>query len=269
MTPGARVRPAAVAGAFYPGRAAPLATTVDQALAAAAAPHPAHPVAPKALIVPHAGYVYSGPVAATAYARIVPWRDQISRVVLLGPAHRVAVRSMAVSSADAWTTPLGLVAVDTDARDRIAAMPGVVIDDAPHADEHSLEVQVPFLQQALGSFTLVPIVVGAASPDQVADVLDALWGGPETLIVISTDLSHYLSYDDARRRDATTIAAIVAQRGEDLGPHDACGAHPVKGMLAAARRHHLTIEQLDARNSGDTAGPRDRVVGYASFVLHE
>lgn len=263
-----RVRPAAVAGTFYPGRPETLARTVDEVLARAPQPHRPDEPAPKAVIVPHAGYVYSGPVAATAYAHLVPWRDRIRRVVLLGPAHRVAVRSMAVSAADEWVTPLGTVAIDGEARDALAGVPGVVVDDAPHGPEHSLEVQVPFLQRVLSTFTLLPIVVGPARPEQVADVLDVVWGGDETLIVISTDLSHYLPYDAARERDASTIAAIAGGHEGAIGPHDACGAHPVKGMLVAARRHGLVIEPVDARSSGDTAGPRDRVVGYASFVLH-
>jgi AmmeMemoRadiSam system protein B len=266
------VRPAAVAGSFYPGRADTLARTVDEVLGLAADATAAKGLdrgrgAPKAVIVPHAGYVYSGPVAATAYAQLVPWHDQIRRVVLLGPAHRVAVASMAVSAADEWVTPLGPVTIDQALREAVAARPGVVVDDAAHAPEHSLEVQVPFLQRALDGFSLLPIVVGRAHAEEVADVLDAVWGGDETLIVISTDLSHYLPYEDARQRDAVTIAAIADGREVDIGPHDACGAYPVKGMLVAARRHRLTIEPVDARSSGDTAGPRDRVVGYASFVL--
>lgn len=267
------VRPAAVAGTFYPGRADDLRLIVDDALAGAPSasagePRGASSAPPKALIVPHAGYVYSGPVAATAYAALVPWRDAIERIVLLGPAHRVPVRSMAVSAADAWQTPLGAVPIDVELRRRIAAMPGMVTDDRPHGPEHSLEVHVPFLQRVLGhEFTLLPIIVGAAPPEEVADVLDVVWGGAETVIVVSTDLSHYHGYAEARRRDAGTIASIVAGRGDEIGPHDACGVYPVKGMLEAARRHHLAIEAVDARNSGDTAGPRDQVVGYASFVL--
>ncbi len=223
---------------------------------------------PKALIVPHAGYVFSGRVAATAYARLLPWRDSIRRVVLLGPAHRVAVASMALSSAAAWASPLGAVTIDAVARDRVATMPGVVFDDRAHGPEHSLEVHLPFLQRVLApGFTLLPIIVGPAAPDAVADVLDAVWGGPETLIVVSSDLSHYHSYAVARALDQATAAAIVDRRADGLDPYAACGAHPVRGLLEAAHRHDLQVELTDLRNSGDTAGDKDRVVGYGSFVL--
>lgn len=282
MSVRARVRPAAVAGAFYPVRSDTLSTMVDDVLASVpdievltetVQPGVTHDalgaVAPKALIVPHAGYIYSAPIAATAYAQLLPWRDRIRRVVLLGPAHRVPVRSMAVSSADAWATPLGSVALDADGRDRVLSLPGhaVIVDDNAHAPEHSLEVHVPFLQRVLGNrFTLLPIIVGGAGPDAVADVLDSVWGGDETLIVISTDLSHYHDDATAKRLDAAT-AATIASGSIDFGPNDACGAYPVRGMLTAARRHRLGVELLDLRNSADTAGTRDRVVGYGSFVL--
>ena len=262
----AMVRPAAVAGTFYPGRTGPLRATVDGLLAEAAAHLPVPPPpAPKALIAPHAGYVYSGPVAASAYARLAPVADRIERVVLLGPAHRAPVRTMALSSADAWETPLGTVALDGAGR---VALSGLLpVDDRAHAPEHSLEVHVPFLQRALrGEWALLPIIVGHPTPDQVADVLDLVWGGDETLIVVSTDLSHYLPYDEAATIDRRTAAAIVA-RSTAVRPDEACGAYPVTGLLAAADRHHLEVELVDLRCSGDTAGPRDQVVGYGAFVL--
>jgi AmmeMemoRadiSam system protein B/AmmeMemoRadiSam system protein A len=279
------VRPAAVAGAFYPAGASELARVIDAALdiAAAAAGVPAAtapgaaPRRPKALIVPHAGYVYSGPVAATAYARLRPWRDGIERVVLLGPVHRVPVRSMAVSSADGWDTPLGLVPVDDEGRTRVLALPGMEVNDDAHAPEHSLEVELPFLQRVLRPggdgvhgrppFTLLPIVVGHAPADEVAAVLDAVWGGDETLVVISSDLSHYQDHAAAADHDRRTADNILAGRVYEIGPHDACGAFPVRGLLAAARRRRLDIELVDLRSSGDTAGSTDRVVGYGSFVL--
>lgn len=223
--------------------------------------------APKALIVPHAGYVYSGAVAARGYARIAAIADRIERVVLLGPAHRLAFDGLALPGADAFETPLGAVPVDADAVARLAALPQVVDLPAAHVGEHSLEVHLPFLQTLVGDFTLVPLVVGRVSAEQVAAVLEALWGGPETLIVISTDLSHYHDYATAQRMDAATAAAIEALDETRIGFDDACGRIPVSGLLRVARAHGMTAHIVDLHNSGDTAGPRDRVVGYGAFVV--
>jgi MEMO1 family protein len=265
--PVSEIRPAAVAGTFYPARAAELARQVG-ALLDSAACEPAA-AAPKAVIVPHAGYIYSGPVAAAAYARLSPLRGRVARVVLLGPSHHVGFRGLAAGSAAAWRTPLGDVPID---RDAVAALVGsgrAGVLDAAHAREHALEVQVPFLQQALGSFRLLPIVAGNAPPEAVAGLLDAVWGGPETLVVISSDLSHYLDYDTCRDTDDRTAAAIERLDETALGPEDACGCVGVSGMLLAAKRRGLAIARLDLRNSGDTAGPRDRVVGYGSWAFFE
>jgi AmmeMemoRadiSam system protein B len=230
-------------------------------------PPPPGAPAPKALIVPHAGYVYSGAVAASAYLRLQPARDTIHKVVLLGPSHRVHLFGLAAPVDNLFATPLGMVLVDADLRAAVSRLPGVVVDDLPHVHEHSLEVQVPFLQTVLDDFTLLPMSVGDATTEQVAAVLEAVWGGPETLVVISTDLSHYHRYDDARRLDARTAAAIVAGDPDLIGDQDACGCRPLRGMLRVADRHELTIEQIDLRNSGDTAGDRDRVVGYGAFTV--
>lgn len=259
-----RVREPAVAGAFYPAREAVLRREVASLLESAGGPERTGP-APKALIVPHAGYVYSGPVAASAYACLAPIRGRIRRVVLLGPAHRVALRGLATPGADAFRTPLGRIPVDREACEGLAELP--FVDELPlaHAQEHSLEVQLPFLQVALGAFTLVPLVVGNASDDEVATVIERLWGGPETLLVVSSDLSHYLPYQEARRRDAATCAAIERLEVARLDPDAACGCHPVRGLLVAARRAGLRAETLDLRSSGDTAGPRDQVVGYGAW----
>jgi AmmeMemoRadiSam system protein B len=264
MTPSARVRPAAVAGRFYPGDAGTLRATVDDELARAQAW--SGPV-PEALIVPHAGYIYSGPVAANGYATLEAARDTIHRVVLLGPAHYVGFEGVGVSSADAFATPLGDVPIDDELRELVLSLPDVRVHDAAHGPEHSLEVHLPFLQRALTDFTLLPLVVGRASTDAVADVVDAVWGGPETLVVVSTDLSHYLDHDAAARRDRTTAANVINGDLDDIAPDDACGAYPLRGLLTSARARDLDIELLDLRNSGDTAGPRDRVVGYAAFAL--
>jgi len=221
---------------------------------------------PKALIVPHAGYVYSGSVAAEAYDRLRPARGIVRRVVLLGPCHRVPVRGLALPEAGAFATPLGEVPLDREAIASLAGLSQVVVSRAVHAEEHALEVQLPFLQRVLGEFSLVPLAVGAATPEQVSEVIEKLWGGAETLIVISSDLSHYHPYAEACAIDRGTAQEIL---GYSTGIHheQACGATPVAGLLLAAKRHKLNVELLDLRNSGDTAGGRGRVVGYASFAF--
>ncbi|MDJ0849788.1 MAG: AmmeMemoRadiSam system protein B [Myxococcota bacterium] len=230
-------------------------------------PAPGGAGVPKALIAPHAGYVYSGPVAGSAYALLAGQRDVVTRVVLLGPAHRVYVRGLAAPDADAFATPLGDVPVDAAALARVLALPQVETLDAAHAEEHSLEVHLPFLQELLGDFTLVPLVVGDASPMQVEEVLELLWGGPETLLVVSSDLSHYHDYATARRLDADTSRAIESLAPEAIGGEQACGRIPVQGLLLAAQRRGLEAVAVDVRSSGDTAGPRDSVVGYGAYVL--
>lgn len=265
-----QIRPAAVAGAFYPGDSAALKHDVAAMLTAAQARlQPPGTPAPKALIVPHAGYIYSGPIAASAYAQLVPARARIRRVVLLGPVHRVPVRGLALpGDISCFETPLGTVPLDRKAMEMIAALPQVVESQPAHAWEHSLEVQLPFLQQVLAEFSLVPLAVGDATPQEVAQVLEQLWGGEETVIVISSDLSHYLPYDVARRMDHATAQAILALDAP-LSHEQACGGTPVNGLLLAAQHHHLTPQLLDLRNSGDTAGDHSRVVGYGAFAFFE
>jgi len=263
------IRPAAVAGRFYPGEPDELRAMVRRQLDEAEdrlGPSAGPP--PHALVAPHAGYVYSGPVAASAYVRVAPRADEIERVVLLGPAHRVATRSMALPSVDGFATPLGVVPVDRELRAAALLRSGVVVDDRPHADEHSLEVHLPFLQVLLGEgWSLLPVVVGQARAADVADLVDALWGGAETLVVVSTDLSHYHDHDTARRLDAATAATVLDRRWPDLEPERACGAFPLRGLLAEADRLDLPVELLDLRTSGDTAGDRRRVVGYGAFAV--
>ena len=259
-----KIKLPAVAGLFYPADPRELAAQVDDLLAEAAPPP--GPV-PKALIAPHAGYVYSGPVAASAYARLRPAAERIRRVVILAPAHRVPFRGLAVSSADYFRTPLGDVPVDRAGVATALAFPQVHPFDAAFEEEHALEVHLPFLQRVLKAFTLVPIIVGDARPEEVAEVLEALWDGDETLIVVSSDLSHYLDYATARARDAHTTRAIEALNPQEIGFEDACGRIPVSGLLLAARAHGLHAETVDLRNSGDTAGDRSRVVGYGAYLF--
>ena len=259
------VRTPAVAGMFYPNNARKLHEQIQNLLAQVTTAGPA----PKAIIAPHAGYIYSGPVAASAYARLRAARDSIHRVVLLGPSHRVGFRGIAVSQMDAFATPLGNIPLDHEAIAQLRELPYVSALERVHVQEHSLEVHMPFLQEVLGDFKLVPLVVGDAEPEQVGAVLELLWGGPETLIVISSDLSHYHAYETARQLDAATSNAIEALRYEDIQGEDACGFHPVNGLLWVARRKHLHGVTIDLRNSGDTAGPRDQVVGYGAYVFNE
>ena len=262
------IRPAAVAGMFYPAAAETLRRLVYGFLEEARRRLPAGAVAPKAVIAPHAGYVYSGAIAAAAYARIAALRGRVTRVVLIGPCHRVAVHGLALPAAQAFDTPLGRVEVDAEACARVSRLPGVVVSAAAHAQDHALEVQLPFLQQALGRFTLVPLLAGAAKPDDVARVLEELWGGAETLVVISSDLSHYLPYEAAVREDRSTIDAVLAL-DDGIDHEHACGATAVNGLLQVARRRGLAAELLDLRNSGDTAGDKSRVVGYAAVAFVE
>jgi AmmeMemoRadiSam system protein B/AmmeMemoRadiSam system protein A len=257
-------RPAAVAGMFYPGDPAELGQTVSALLAHATEDRRVH--APKALIVPHAGYIYSGPVAASAYAQLAGLRGRIRRVVLLGPTHRVYVRGLALPEAERFATPLGEIELDREGMQRIAALPQVLPSAAAHQLEHSLEVQLPFLQAVLGEFRLLPLAVGEATAAEVAEVLEQVWGGDETLIVISSDLSHFLPAHLARQIDRGTANAILALNAH-LNHEQACGATPVNGLLLAAKRHGLQPVELDLRNSSDTAGDPERVVGYAAFAF--
>ncbi len=258
------VRDAAVAGQFYAGDATRLAADVDALLRGAATDAPC----PKAVVAPHAGYVYSGPVAARAYARIANGADRIERVILLGPSHRVGFAGIATSKADFFATPLGRIPLDRDAIDEIGHLPGVGALDAAHAQEHSLEVHLPFLQRCLQHFTLVPLVVGQAEPEAVARVIEALWGGPETLIIISSDLSHFLSYDQARERDAQT-SRLIESRHTDISGEQACGCRPLNGLLQLLKERDLHIRTLAQNNSGDTAGDKSRVVGYGAYLVEE
>jgi AmmeMemoRadiSam system protein B/AmmeMemoRadiSam system protein A len=259
------VRRPAVAGTFYPGERNSLEQTVRSHLRGAFRPT----ASPKAMIVPHAGYVYSGPVAATAYAVLEKREPPIERVVLLGPSHRVYVRGLAAPSVTSFRTPLGDVPIDRAALESVLSLPQVHVMDEAHALEHSLEVHLPFLQVVLGSFSLVPFSVGNASAEEVAEVLERLWGGPETLVVISSDLSHYLDYERAKRLDEETTRAIETLQPEALGEESACGRVPIRGLLEVARRRGLVCRTVDLRNSGDTQGRRDRVVGYGSYFFLE
>jgi len=260
----AGVQPAVVAGSFYPAAPDQLRSEVRRYLTQASA----ETVSPlKALIAPHAGYIYSGPVAGSAYSQLASQADTISRVVILAPAHRVGFSGIAYASATAFRTPLGDIEVDLEALNSVAGLPQLHRLDEAFRSEHSIEVHLPFLQETLSSFRIVPLLVGRIDPAEVDRVLESLWGGSETLILISSDLSHYLDYDTARKMDREASDAIESLAPEDLAYDHACGRIPVSGLLLAARRHHLSVKTLDLRNSGDTAGGRDRVVGYGAYAL--
>jgi hypothetical protein len=259
------VRRAAVAGMFYPMEAGLLARQVDEFFARAAGGLERRP---KALVVPHAGYVYSGPVAASAYELLREASASIQRVVLLGPSHYVPLTGMAVPTSGTFETPLGRIPLDLAGIKRVLTLDAVRPCDEAHRREHSLEVQLPFLQRCLGEFTLLPVVVGSCEPQKVAELIESEWGDQQTLLVVSTDLSHYLPYDRARETDRLTAGHILSLR-PDLSGDQACGCYALNGLLLAARRHAMDVDTLDLRNSGDTAGPADRVVGYGAFALYE
>lgn len=257
-------REAAVAGSFYPGNSAMLHEQVETLLRQA---DPRPGLAPKALVVPHAGYVFSGTTAAQAYQLLQGAREPPSRVLLLGPAHRVYLQGLAVPTVDYFTTPLGDIELDRSSIERALALTGVSVSDQAHELEHSLEVQLPFLQRTLPGFTLVPVLVGDSSPDEVAALIDALWGGPETLIVISTDLSHFEDYQSAEAHDKQTCERILLGDASLHGT-DACGAAPLNGLLRSERGSRLRRQLLARCNSGDSIGDRQRVVGYGAFALY-
>ena len=258
-----RVKQPGVAGLFYPADRETCAAQVDACLKAAL---PAS-VDAKVLVAPHAGYIYSGVVAGTAYATLRNRRGIIKRVVLLGPNHRVGFTGIALSTAERWATPLGEIPVDMETMARLRDLPGVMVADEPFAQEHSLEVHLPFLQAVLGAFILVPVLVGNADPESVARVLRECWGGPETLIVVSSDLSHFHDHETATRMDGEAAQAIELLRSDLLNDQQACGNRPLRGLMLEARRRDLRVTALDVRNSGDTRGNRERVVGYGSFAL--
>ncbi len=260
----ASIRPPAVAGMFYPADPRELRAEIASYLAAArgSAPRP-----PKALIAPHAGYIYSGPIAGSAYATLAPVRAKIRRVVIASPSHRVGFRGIATSGATAFRTPLGDVPVDAEACAALLACPGVHVFDRAHRDEHGIEVHLPFLQETLETFRIVPLVVGDTDDTTMATALDRAPGGDDTLIVISSDLSHYLPHAQAQVLDRTTAGAILALDPEAIAPDHACGQRAIRGLLHLARTHHLTPTELDRRTSGDTAGDRSSVVGYGAYAF--
>lgn len=258
-----QIKMPAVSGLFYPADKAELRSDLENHLAHAAVPQGHRPVA---LIAPHAGYQYSGDIAGSAYATLWPYADTYHRVIVLAPSHRVAFRGIALSTAAYFRTPLGDVPVDVPALEHIRELPGVIQLDEAFSREHALEVQLPFLQRVLDDFRLVPLVIGETQDEQVSRVLEALWDD-NTLIVVSSDLSHYHDYDFCRRRDAATSAHIEQLEADAISPHDACGAFPLRGLLQTAKRRGWRVQTLDLRNSGDTAGSRDRVVGYGAYAF--
>lgn len=256
-------RQAAVAGTFYPHDPAELRSKIVSLLES----NSREGVPPKVLIVPHAGYLYSGPVAASAYSRLRPVADRIGRVVLLGPSHRVPLDGIALPKADIFVTPLGEIRVDQEACSSLRALDQICESERAHMMEHSLEVHLPFLQVVLPRFTIVPMVVGNAEPEEVAEAIDFVWGGHETLIVVSSDLSHYRSYEEASELDAETTRAITALDSHIDG-EQACGCNAINGLMVVAKAQGLNVSVIDLRNSGDTAGCREHVVGYGAYELH-
>lgn len=260
-----RIRPAAVAGLFYSSDPLELLTDIQQFLELA---HPPEQSPPKAIIAPHAGYIYSGPVAASVYRLLEPVAEDIHRVILLGPSHRVPLRGIATPDADYFMTPLGKIPINQPLCHELEALPFVHRNPVAHEQEHSLEVHLPFLQTVLKQFELIPLVVGDCEPEQVAQLLERFWDDEHTLVVVSSDLSHYHDYQTAVRLDRNTSDAIEHLEPEKIGYEDACGRSPLNGLLTLAKRKHLKISTVDLRNSGDTAGPRDRVVGYGAYAVH-
>jgi AmmeMemoRadiSam system protein B len=257
------VRQAAVAGTFYPADAGELVEMVDQFMTEAGG----NGDMTKAIIAPHAGYIYSGPIAASAYAHLAGKKNLVRRVALMGPAHRVPLQGLAASSAQVFATPLGEVSVDQEALAKVLDLPQVQVWDEAHAFEHSLEVHLPFLQRLYTQFSIVPLLVGQATGQEVAEVLNLLWGGPETAVVISSDLSHYHDYTTAQHLDQFTAQAITNLDGQALQYESACGRNAIRGLLRVAKERNLNGRVVDLRNSGDTSGSRSRVVGYGAFVF--
>jgi len=255
----------AVAGFFYTDNPGSLATEVDSYLSGCTQTRLER--SPRALIVPHAGYLFSGAIAASAYAPLAPWRRQITRVVLLGPAHRVYIQGLALPSVSGFRTPLGEVLLDTGNMRLISEKFGIEINDQAHAAEHSLEVQLPFLQRSLDHFRLVPIVAGDCDPAEIQAIIRHYWGEADTLLIISTDLSHFLSDADAREMDQRTADAVMDLAPEKIGELQACGRIPLKALLAVAREYGAQIRQLAMGNSGDVSGDRHQVVGYGAWVV--
>ena len=263
------VRRAAVAGRFYPDDPGELRSSVERFIEAGRKTHAPTGSGLKAIIVPHAGYVFSGPIAGTAYAQLSSIAGTVKRVVLLGPAHHVGFTGLAVSGADGFATPLGEVSIDTETVDNLRRLPHVRRLDEAHAAEHSLEVQLPFLQVALDTeFQLTPLAVGKASAAEVAEALTLVWGGPETILVVSSDLSHHHDYATAKRLDHETSQWIEALQFEKLSGPRACGYAGIRGLLQLARQRGLQVTTLDVRSSGDTSGPREQVVGYGAYAIH-
>jgi Predicted dioxygenase len=254
------------AGTFYPRQGNRLRAMVSDLLGEANDPLEK---VPKAMIAPHAGYTYSGPIAGSSFIPLTKDNKALRRIILVGPSHRVAFEGIALSEAAEFVTPMGNVPVDQAALAELSSLSCVNFFEAAHAQEHSLEVELPFLQHLLADFQLVPLVVGDASDKQIEAVLDRLWGGPETLIVVSSDLSHYHNYSVAKRIDNNTAQAIEELRPEQIQSEHACGYLPIRGLLRSARHHGLKPRTIDLRNSGDTSGAWDRVVGYGAFAFLE
>jgi AmmeMemoRadiSam system protein B len=249
---------------FYSDKPQELAVAVRSYVVDAAPPAAAKP--PKAVIAPHAGYIYSGPIAGTAYAALAPRGKEIERVILVGPSHRVGFPGVAASSAGSFETPLGPVAVDREAVTLLLKEGRAREFEPAHENEHSLEVQLPFLKQVCPNARIVPLLAGDDDWRAVENVLALLWGEDETAVVVSSDLSHYHDYTTAQQLDKDTARTVERLAAGEVGFEQACGATGINGLLSVLAQKGLGCATLDLRNSGDTAGPRNRVVGYGAFA---
>jgi hypothetical protein len=261
-----QIRKPCVAGLFYPDDPERLDFTLNQ-LFESVPENLKTGYSPHAIIVPHAGYIYSGEIAASAYSSILKRVQDIKRVVILGPSHQLALNGAACPSATHFDTPLGRIPLDVEEIARLQAQGLIEINDAAHVREHSIEVQLPFLQHILSDFKIIPIVVGLEQAMPIAALLEPFWRAKDALIVVSSDLSHYLDYYDARKMDSDTSSAIEACRWQDISPTQACGCYPMRGLLQLAQEENSSVSCIDLRNSGDTAGDKSRVVGYGAYVF--
>ena len=260
-----KIKQADVAGMFYPGEEASLRQMVDGFIQKALS----FDLRPRAIIAPHAGYIYSGSIAGTAYKTIAAVRDQIENVIIMSPAHRFYLRGIALHMADAFATPLGNIPVNIGIVKKIKQFSSVQWEERSFIQEHGLETHLPFIQRAFKpGIKIVPMIVGECQESEVAEILESVWEDPRNFVIISSDLSHFHSYADAKKLDRNTVDLIQNLDSQSLDTEFACGHYPICGLLNLARNRKLKIKALDIRSSGDTAGSKESVVGYGSFAVY-